>query len=65
MTDLDNYYRLVGYLRANGLDEAQANATAEETFEQYIFRHHRRSNHEDRNDRWILHDDHNDDDEIV
>ena len=59
MTDLDEYHRLVGYLRGTGLDEALANATAEETLEKNI----RRSNHEDRNDRWILHDGQNDDDE--
>ena len=33
MTDLDDYHRLVGYLRAKGLDDAQAYHRAEEAME--------------------------------
>ena len=33
MTTLDDYYRLVGYLRAKGIDEAQAYHQAEVTME--------------------------------
>jgi len=33
MTDLDDYHRLVGYLRAKGLNEAQAHHRAEEAME--------------------------------
>jgi len=34
MTDLDNYYRLVGYLRGEGLSETQAYSRAEEVIEE-------------------------------
>jgi soluble cytochrome b562 len=33
MTDLDDYHRLVGYLRAKGLDDAQAHHRADEAME--------------------------------